>query len=234
MVESDMRVLLQGIVGSTAYGMAGPDSDIDQYGVFAYDTARLFELTPPPQSHVSKSPDIQLHEAGKYVRLALSGNPTVTELMYLEQYEQLAPLGAELIGIRHAFLCGPRVRGAYFGYATQQFRKLLSRGDGSFSSDTRKRTAKHARHLKRLVEQGYELYTTGTLTVRLAEPETFLRFGEQVAEDSAAAVTFMAHAEEKFAAARTVLPEEPDEAPVQDWINRVRAAYYTPAEPADA
>ena len=41
----------------------------------------------------------------------------------------------------------PRLRG-------QQFRKLVSRGDGSFSADTRKRTAKHARHLARLCTRG--------------------------------------------------------------------------------
>ena len=57
---------------------------------------------------------------------------------------------------------------AYLGYAQQQFQRLDRRGDGSFSSDTRKRTAKHARHLMRLCRQGYELYTTGRLDVREA------------------------------------------------------------------
>lgn len=228
MAEPDKHILLQGITGSTAYGMAGPDSDIDQYGVFAYPTGRLFDLTPPPESHVGKNPDIQLHEARKYCALALSCNPTVTELMYLEDYEQLTPLGADLIAIRPAFLSADRVRGAYFGYATEQFKRLLRRGDGSFSADTRKRTAKHARHLMRLVERGYELYTTGSLTVRLAEPGRFLAFGEHVAADPQAAVGFMAEAEERFAGARTVLPDAPDVAAVQEWINRVRAAHYAP------
>lgn len=31
-------MLLAGIVGSTAYGLAGPDSDVDRLGVFAVPT----------------------------------------------------------------------------------------------------------------------------------------------------------------------------------------------------
>ena len=42
-----MTILLQGIVGSTAYGLAGPDSDVDRLGVYAaptLDFARLYPL----------------------------------------------------------------------------------------------------------------------------------------------------------------------------------------------
>lgn len=230
-----MRILLQGVVGSTAYGLNGPHSDIDRLGVFAYDTVRTFALTPPEESKVSTNPDVALHEAAKFARLALANNPSVTELLYLEQYEVRTPLGASLTAIRDAFLSAPKVRKAYLGYASSQFKRLLQRGDGSFSSDTRKRTAKHARHLMRLVDQGYELYTTGTVTVRLAEPQKYLDFGEQVAAEPAVAAAFMAHAEERFAAARTVLPDEPRTPVVQAWVNRVRAAHYiAPREPADA
>ena len=63
------------------------------------------------------------------------------------------------------------MRDAYLGYATQQFRKLIARGDESRSGDLRGRTAKRARHLMRLVDQGLELYTTGTVVIRLSDPE---------------------------------------------------------------
>lgn len=51
------------------------------------------------------------------------------ELVWLpdELYEVRTPLGDELIGIRGSFLSAQRVRDAYLGYATQQFRKLESR-----------------------------------------------------------------------------------------------------------
>jgi predicted nucleotidyltransferase len=223
-----MDLLLAGIVGSTAYGMAGPDSDVDRLGVFAAPTVAFHGLHPPKESLVSHDPDRTLHEAGKFCRLALGGNPTVSELMWLpdELYETRTGLGDRLIGIRSAFLSAPRVRDAYLGYATQQFRKLESRGDGSFSADTRKRTAKHARHLARLVHQGRELYATGQVAIRLADPGWFLAFGERVAGgDIEAARELLHRAEADFDTIRTPLPDRPDEATVQRWLLDVRAAH---------
>lgn len=222
-----MHILLEGVVGSTAYGLAGPDSDVDRLGIFAWDTVRLFQLDPPPTSRVSTNPDCTMHEVAKAVALILKGNPTASEILWLETYEIRKHLGDELIGLRDCFLSAKRTRDAYLGYATQQFRKLLARGDGSFDSDIpARRASKHARHLMRLVDQGYELYTTGHLRIRLDDPQRYLDFGEQVAKDPAVAVPFMAAAEDRFNRARTVLPDEPRVGVIQGWLNRVRAAYY--------
>ncbi|MFJ9714670.1 DNA polymerase beta superfamily protein [Streptomyces sp. NPDC101213] len=222
------NILLSGVVGSTAYGLAHAGSDVDRLGLFAAPTEELHGLHPPKESHVGTAPDRTLHEAAKWCRLALGGNPTVMELVWLpdELYEVRTPLGDELVGIRTTFLSARRVREAYLGYATQQFRRLLGRGDGSFSADTRKRTAKHARHLKRLCEQGYELYTTGRLSIRVDDPESFHRFGEQVAADPEAALPLLRRYEAAFDEARGVLPEQPDERAADAWLRKVRRHFY--------
>ncbi|WP_431892182.1 nucleotidyltransferase domain-containing protein [Micromonospora haikouensis] len=227
-----MHLLLSGIVGSVAYGLARPGSDVDRIGVFAAPTVAFHGLHPPRESVVTTEPDVTLHEAGKYARLALGGNPTATELMWLPDdcYETRTALGDRLIGIRSAFLSAPRVRDAYLGYAAQQFRKLASRGDGTFSADTRRRTAKHARHLARLVHQGRLLYATGVLEIRLADPERFRAFGERVAGgELAEARDLLAEAERDFDTTRTPLPQRPDEATVERWLLDVRAAHLPPA-----
>ncbi|MFD5252351.1 DNA polymerase beta superfamily protein [Streptomyces bobili] len=228
---SVQNILLSGVVGSTAYGLAHAGSDVDRLGLFAAPTEELHGLHPPQESHVSTAPDRTLHEAAKWCRLALGGNPTVTELVWLpdELYEVRTPLGDELIDIRTTFLSARRVRDAYLGYATQQFRRLLGRGDGSFSADTRKRTAKHARHLKRLCGQGYELYTTGKLTIRVDDPESFHRFGEQVADDPETALPLLRRYETAFEEARSVLPEQPDERAADAWLRKVRRNFYPSA-----
>ncbi|OQD57172.1 nucleotidyltransferase [Streptomyces phaeoluteigriseus] len=228
---SVQNILLSGVVGSTAYGLAHAGSDVDRLGLFAALTEELHGLHPPKESHVSTAPDRTLHEAAKWCRLALGGNPTVTELVWLptDLYEVRTPLGDELVGIRTTFLSARRVRDAYLGYATQQFRRLLARGDGSFSADTRKRTAKHARHLKRLCGQGYELYTTGRLSIRVDDPESFHRFGEQVADDPETALPLLRRYETAFDEARSVLPEQPDERAADAWLRRVRRHFYTSA-----
>lgn len=224
-------VLLSGIVGSTAYGLAGSGSDIDRLGMFAAPTRALLGLRLPPESHVTVKPDATFHEAGKAVRLMLAGNPTATELLWLPDalYETRTALGEEMIGLRSAFLSAKRVHDAYLGYATQQFRKLIARGDESRAESLRSRTAKHARHLMRLVDQGLELYTTGTVVIRLSDPERYLAFGEQVAADPQVAVPFMALAQEHFERARTVLPIEPDTDAVEAWLLRVRRAFWESA-----
>jgi predicted nucleotidyltransferase len=230
--ERTVNVLLSGIVGSTAYGLATPESDIDRLGIYAAPTIAFHGLHPPigkAATKVTTKPDVTMHEVGKYASLCLSMNPTVTELMWLEPdfYETRTPLGDDLIGIRTAFLSARRTRDAFLGYAQSQFKRLEDRGDGSFSADTRKRTAKHARHLARLVHQGRELYATGHLTVRLDDPQWFRDFGEWVAAgDLDLARKLLARAVEDFDSIRTPLPDRPDEKAAERWLHAVRAAYY--------
>ncbi|GIH14456.1 nucleotidyltransferase domain-containing protein [Rugosimonospora africana] len=222
-----MTILLRGIVGSTAYGLAGPASDVDRLGVFAAPTEDFHGLHPPvgkAATVVRSKPDLTLHEVGKFASLALAGNPTVSELMWLpdELYEVRTGLGDELIAIRTAFLSAPRVRDAYFGYATSQLHRLLRAGP--VPSETRQRSAKHGRHLLRLLDQGFALYSTGQLPIRLADPERYLEFGARVADDPEAARPVLAAAQARFDSVRSPLPGQPDEATVERWLLRVRRA----------
>ncbi len=225
----EMNTLLSGIVGSTAYGLATGDSDIDRLGVFAYPTEKILGLHPGDQSVVQTNPDVTFHEAAKFISLALKCNPTVSEVLWLsdELYEIRTPLGNELISIRYSFLSAKAVRNAYFGYATSQFRRLESRGDGSFSADTRKRTAKHARHLYRLLTQGYELYAWGNLTVRLEDVERYREFGERVAAgDLEAGKGQLATFERLFDEVNSPLPAQPDEEKIEKFLLKVRRTFY--------
>jgi predicted nucleotidyltransferase len=216
-----MNVLLAGTVGSTAYGLSGPGSDVDRLGLFAAPTVAFHGLRGPKESIVTTEPDLTLHEAGKWCRLALNGNPTVMELVWLpdDLYDTRTDLGSALIGIRCAFLSGPGVRNSYLGYATQQLRKIANG-----ASD--RRTAKHARHLARLIFQGTGLYERGELVVRLDDPQWFLDFGDEVAGGNLdRARDLLARAEEDFDRISSPLPDEPDEAVVDDWLRSVRAAH---------
>ncbi|HEY2090145.1 MAG TPA: nucleotidyltransferase domain-containing protein [Mycobacterium sp.] len=225
------NILLAGVVGSTAYGLAHDGSDVDRLGCYAAPTVAFHGLHPPTgkaATWVSTHPDAVYHEAGKLAALLLKGNPTVTELAWLEDYEVRTPEGDALIEIRSSFLSARAVRDAFLGYASQQFTRISNRGDGSFSADTRKRTAKHARHLWRLLHQGTGLHLTGRLTVRLA-PEIAVecrRFGERIeAGDLDLARKALGGAEAAFDSPG-VLPDRPDEEAAERWLRSVRAAYW--------
>ena len=231
---SDGTTILRGIVGSTAYGLAHEGSDVDRLGLFVAPTVQFHGLHPPigkAASRVQNMPsDYTEHEAGKYVSLLLGCNPTVTELLWLpdELYEIKDEEGLELISLRMRFLSAVRVRNAYLGYATQQFRKLVDRG-GTFSSDTSKRTEKHARHLKRLCWQGMTLYLSGYLPIKVDDPEEYREFGRRVAERPEYAAEMISRYEDGFNQTMSVLPESPDESIAEEWLIKVRAKHYTEA-----
>ncbi|AUY50495.1 nucleotidyltransferase domain-containing protein [Streptomyces sp. CB01881] len=227
MTTAPGTVLLSGVVGSTAYGFAHAGSDIDRLGLFAAPTEEFHGLHRPAESHVSTEPDVTLHEAAKWCRLALGCNPTASELAWLpdDLYETRSPLGEELIAIRTSFLSAKAVRNSYLGYADQQFRKLLTRD--TTDPAARRRAAKHARHLVRLVEQGVRLHETGENVVRIPDPERVRRLGERIADHPATAEPLLAAAVERFSRPG-VLPAAPDPRPAEAWLRRVRAAHYRP------
>lgn len=223
--------ILAGTVGSRAYGLARPDSDHDSLGVFAWPTRDLLGLTTPPEDIGHTGPggdDWRHYEARKFLRLILAGNPHVTELLWLPEYTTINPWGHALVNIRHRLSAAPLIRRCYLGYATQQFKRLRDRGDGTFSSDTAKRTAKHARHLHRLLIQGYEFYRTGTLTVRLT-PDLALtvgEFGEAVADgDTSPAERLLTSYERRFDSTPPALPDKPDTDLAEAWLLAVREDY---------
>lgn len=223
---SERIVLLRGIVGSTAYGMAREGSDVDRLGVFAYRTDAFWHLGQLRETHVDLAPlpDMTEHEIAKCLTLALKCNPAIMELLWLPQsgYEVRTAIGEELRMMRGAFLSESSVRRTYGGYAKQQADRLRRRnaeGKDSFSSDTKKRTAKHARHLFRLFAQGRELLETGELTVRVKDPTVYWRFDNMPVEDILAAFD---EEHEEFQSVVSVLPESPDFERVDMFLYRVR------------
>lgn len=226
--------LLKALVGSHAYGLSTPASDKDYLGIFALPTIDLVGLNSYDESLVTQNPDTTMHEAGKYARLALKVNPTITELMWLPEdgYVTTHYLGDDLIDIRTAFLSKSYVRNAYLGYATAQFKGLCSRG-GSFGADLHKRTEKHSRHLWRLCKQGMDLWEHQGLTVALpgAQALECREFGQMVAAEAnknefRTAQRFMDQAVAKFDTLKTSLPDEPDFDKVQLWLQAVRREFW--------
>lgn len=226
MRDRTIHTLLSGVAGSTAYGLDHAGSDVDRIAVFAYPTVEFLRVHPPTTKQLSANttkPDAQRHEAVKAVQLMLNGNPSITEILWLDSYEVCTELGAQLVDIRGAFGCAERVRQAYLGYARDQFDRLVN--TGQFKSTYRARTEKHARHVLRLLVQGLGFYETGSLTLRVDDPERFHEFGRDAAKDPEHVRKALAEYTEKFARARSPLPDSPDYTAVEAWLLRVRAAY---------
>lgn len=173
--------VFRAVVGSHAYGLATEDSDIDMRGCYVLPTHEILGVFPTKDTVQTNNPDLCEYELTKFVKLCATANPSVLEMLFLDEYEILLPEAQMLIDIRDAFV-SQYVADRYGGYAMAQLKRLLNRNDGSFSSDTRKRYSKHARHCFRLIRQGNELLTTGTLNVKVKDPENLFWIGEQEPE----------------------------------------------------
>lgn len=229
-----MTVILQGVVGSTAYGLDHADSDVDRLAVHLgpLQDVLTFGLSKSQQTKVTSDPDSTSHEVAKFMSLVMKGNPTVTEMLFLQDYEIRQHIGGDwLIHNRSAFLSAKAVRDSYEGYAMQQLKRLLNRGD-SFSSDTRKRKGKHARHCLRLMMQGTELLKTGSLTLMLTkEQQAVVWSASDLAESDKNEALRMLYTSYDWEFSKAyeqsgVLPEHPDREKARAILLEIRHAQY--------
>lgn len=212
--------ILSALIGSHAYGLATETSDEDRYGIFLVPNRALLGIHPITETIARHDPDLTMHEVGKFVRLAMKANPTVLDLLFVEAYETLHPAGQLLVARRSLFI-SQLVREAFGGYAVAQARKLAARGD-TFSSDTRNRTAKHARHCFRLMRQGRELLETGTMSLRVPDRAALFALGELPPAE------IVARFEDEYARFREVessLPERPDLDAINDLLLEIRETW---------
>lgn len=217
-----MSVILETILGSHAYGLATPDSDIDKMGVFVApmnDVLVGLSKAAETRHRVSDDEDYTYHELGKFVKLSLNANPTIMETLFVDDFTILAPEGQMLVDIRHAFL-SQEIRKTYGGYARQQAERLIRRG-GSYSSDLNKRKAKHSRHIARLMLQCIDALRTGTLHVRLTDFQiNTIREVETMPDDKV--FDWFVMADEKMQSIDSVLPEKPDQATAYNTLVKIR------------
>jgi len=215
------NIILEGITGSKAYGLDTKDSDTDIKGIYVAPTEQVLSLGYD-KKHATKDhvdPDWVYHEVEKFMGLAMNGNPTILELLFLEGYTVLTKHGKMLVDNRHLFLSNVIYK-SYGGYALSQARKLNARG-GTYGSGRSNRYSKHTRHCFRLLYQGKELLETGNLTVRVT-PEMRK---ELFAIGEASPAEIIDRFEKEFAEfdkIKSVLPDQPNKEEINKILLKIR------------
>jgi predicted nucleotidyltransferase len=206
------------VVGSRAYGLAGPASDTDRRGVFQVPTPLFWHLDKPPTHLDGPLPEQFSWELERCCVLALQGNPTVLECLWSPLVETIMPVGEALVASRHAFL-STRVAKTYGDYAAAQLAKL--QGVLARSGEIR---WKQAMHMVRLLMAGVHVLRTAEVLVDVSAHRDRLlsiKAGE-IPWPHVLAQTATLREQLGDAVAGTPLPHEPDREAIDRFLVEAR------------
>lgn len=172
------RLLLFSLTGSRAYGTNRPDSDYDYKGIAISPKEYYFGLKSFDSYHSSEGtdPNITIYDLKKFFNLALSANPSIIELLYMNpfHYAVLEPPAKLLVENRKLFL-SKKCYKSFVGYANSQLHRIKTReGKPNHGKGDTKRLerikrygyeTKNALHLVRILKMGIEALETGSITV---------------------------------------------------------------------
>ncbi|WP_206785290.1 DNA polymerase beta superfamily protein [Amycolatopsis sp. MtRt-6] len=168
--------------------------------------------------------DLIVYSLRKWMRLALTGNPTVLLPLFVPDAEivLITDLGHELRA--NADRVVSRQAGLRFaGYLRTQRTRML---EGALKVNRPELIAKYgfdtkyAMHMVRLGVQGVELLETGRMTLPIAEPWLTwlrdLRRGKHTQDEAVAAAAELEDRLDRLTRGASPLPEQPD----RDWANQ--------------
>lgn len=78
-----VHLLFETIVGSQAYGLAGPRSDRDLKGVYVEPRELLLSMEPPAPQVELDGGNVVYYALRKFLSLALTANPNIIEMLFM-------------------------------------------------------------------------------------------------------------------------------------------------------
>lgn len=116
-------IIFEGIVGSQAYGIATPSSDIDKKGIYVQDLDSILGFGYVDQVNDSKN-DQTFYEIKRFFELLANNNPNILELLNLPQdciiYKN--PVFDLILEKKNEFI-SKTCKHSFGGYAVEQIRK---------------------------------------------------------------------------------------------------------------
>lgn len=120
------NVLYRVIVGSTAYGLSNEHSDVDEKYIVAVPKQHFFTLGQEFESICLHEPkDFELHSLKKVFNLLRTQNPTITEMLWVEEQFILENTKyGELLREKREMFLTQNVYDSFGGYAKQQLMRI--------------------------------------------------------------------------------------------------------------
>lgn len=218
-------IALEGIVGSHAYGTATPKSDVDYFGVVIEAPRHGIGFATKDSWVRHGEIDSTLHTLRKFCGLALKGNPSVLEMLFLPSYTTKTTIGDQLLQMAPSF-ASTRATTAFLGYMRQQRERLEgTRGQKNVTRSALVQAhgwdTKYGAHIIRLGTEGLEYTQTGRITLPLPNAD-FIKdirsgvYDKDIVIDVAITLEHAMKAAEKA----SHLPPSPDVESVERWMVR--------------
>ena len=211
--------------GSHSHDTNIPGSDYDYLGVYVAPTRVMLSLDPAPDTIQKKDPDMQIHEAAKFARLLMKGNPGIIECLFTEKMQYCTNAWNKLRLYRDQFLTKRCVK-QYLGYCQGQLHKLVHAGGKSgLHTSGGKYNTKWAYHLIRLAHDAERIAKGEFPTVWKEGEERELLMSIRRGEFSKEKIEQMGTAMIRKVDGMKPwdLPEEPDKRLLNDWLWDVRS-----------
>lgn len=232
--------ILRSVVGSGVHGIAieGTD-DHDEMGVYVAPPSFVLGVEEHREDYVWRTQpegvrsghgdiDLILYSLKKYLRLAINGNPTVILPLFApeESLIVVTPLGEELRSLRSAFLSQQTVE-RFLGYMQSQHERMLGQSKRNVPNrpeliERYGWDVKYGSHALRLAYQGFEIASTGALTLPLPDEQRervlAVKRGEVARDDVSTQIANLeADVRTLLDEGRTPLPPPADHTAINDW-----------------
>lgn len=232
--------ILRSVVGSGVHGIAiaGTD-DHDEMGVYIeppeyvlgverHRDDFIWRTQPEGARSGPGDTDLVMYSLQKYLRLAIKGNPTVMLPLFAPPESLIVEteLGKELRGLRAAFLSQQAAQ-RFLGYMHSQHERMLGRSKRNVPNRPELIAkygwdVKYGSHALRLAHQGYEIVSSGTLTLPLPDQERervlAVKRGEIPRDEVSAEIGRLEVAvRDLLDTGRTPLPKVADHATITAW-----------------
>lgn len=238
----EANTILRCLIGSGIHGMAveGYD-DRDEQGICIEDPEFIIGHRTFEQFHWRSQPegvrsgpgdlDLDIYGLKKWMKLATQGNPSILLLLFVpdEHCMVLTDVGRDLRDNLTPHIVSGHALPRFLGYLQAQRDQMLGIRGGAHTNrpelvDKYGYDVKFAAHMCRLGLQGYELLTTGRMTLPIPEPHGSwlrdMRVGKVSKDD---ALAFAAEYEAKLlemkeGTVKSVLRESPDYETLDKWM----------------
>ncbi|WP_114906801.1 DNA polymerase beta superfamily protein [Ornithinimicrobium murale] len=159
-------VLIHALTGSQAHGTATEFSDVDITRVTSFRTEQLAGLSPVPVAEHQRQTikgilDVTDIDVATFLRHVVKGSARHFEVLYSPLAAPRCETGAMILTARPLLVTQSAVRHAYRGYIASLAAKVVDPGPN---------VTKELAVLHRLLAQATELWTTGDLDLRIADP----------------------------------------------------------------